>query len=71
MKTSVQFCSRLAFGGEILAQPVPFLPVAPHRSAVEAALYTPERRHLAGFLPIFNFNGKKLTVAQPLLLEDL
>ena len=66
-----QFRSRLAFGGEILAQQATFLPVAPARSPDRGTIYTPETRHLAGFLPIFNFNRKNLTVAQPLLKETL
>ena len=71
MKSAVQFRSRLAFGGEILAQSATFLPVAPARAAAEPAIYTSEMQHFAGFLPVLNFNQKNLTVAQPLLKEDL
>jgi hypothetical protein len=71
MKTALQFRSRLAFGGEILAQSVTFLPVEPARRADDGEIYTPEMQHLAGFLPVFNFNRKNLTVAQPLLKEEL
>jgi hypothetical protein len=73
VKTAVQFQfrSRLAFGGEILAQSATFLPVAPARPAAAGEICTSEMRHLAGFLPVLNFNRKNLTVAQPLLKEDL
>lgn len=71
MKSALQFRSRLAFGREILAQSVTFLPVEPARSSAEGRLYTSEMQHLAGFLPVLNFNRKNLTVAQPLLKEEL
>ena len=69
MNNPFQFRSRLAFGGEILAQPVTFLPVEPDWPPLRKEIYLPERLHLAGFLPVFNFNRKNLTVAQPLLKE--
>ena len=71
MKTALQFRSHLAFGGEILAECATFLPVEPAGHQATGNLYTPELRHLWGFLPIFNFNRKNLTVAQPLLKETL
>jgi hypothetical protein len=71
MKNSVQFRSRLAFGGEILAQQATFLPVAPDQSSPERWIYLSERRHSGGFLPVFNPHGKKMIVAQPLLREVL
>jgi hypothetical protein len=71
MKTALQFRSRLAFGGEILAQQVPFLPVESAGSSAREAIYASEMQHLAGFLPVFNINRKNLTVAQPLLKEEL
>jgi len=71
MRTALQFRSRLAFGGEILTQQVTFLPTSTGRRNTEEELYAPEVQHLAGFLPIFNFNGKNLTVAQPLLKENV
>lgn len=71
MKTAIQFRSRLAFGGEILAQSATFLPVEPARPFAEEEIYAPEMQHLAGFLPVLNFNRKNLTVARPLLKEVL
>ena len=71
MKSAVQFRSRLAFGGEILAQSATFLPGDTARPAAAGEIYTPEMQHLAGFLPVLNFNRKNLTVAQPLLKEVL
>jgi hypothetical protein len=71
MRTALQFRSRLAFGGEILAQPATFLPVSLAAADDDTAIYTSEMRHSAGFLPVFNFNRKKMTLAQPLLKEDL
>jgi hypothetical protein len=71
MKTALQFRSRLAFGGEILAQPATFLPGATLRPAADLEIFTPELQHLAGFLPVLNFNRKKMTLAQPLLKEVL
>lgn len=69
MRTALQFRSRLAFGGEILAQQATFLPVMPARQTDDGEIYTSEMQHLAGFLPVFNINRKNLTVAQPLLKE--
>jgi len=71
MKTALEFRSRLAFGGEILAQSATFLPGEPSRLPADGEIYTPEMRHLCGFLPVWNFNRKNLTVAQPLLKGDL
>ena len=71
MKSAVQFRSRLAFGGEILAQSATFLPVEPGRLCADRDIFTPEQQHFAGFLPVLNFNRKNLTVAQPLLKEVL
>ena len=71
MKTALQFHSRLAFGGEILAESATFLPVEPEGRGTTGNLYTPEMRHLWGFLPILNFNRKNFTVAQPLLKGGL
>ena len=71
MKSAVQFRSHLAFGGEILAQPATFLPGEAGLAEGDGQIYTPELRHLAGFLPILNFNRKKVTLAQPLLKEVL
>ena len=71
MKTAIQFRSRLAFGGEILTQHATFLPVEDIQTSAGGAIYASEMRHLAGFLPIFNIKGKNLTVAQPLLKEEL
>ena len=71
MKTALQFHSHLAFGGEILAGSATFLPVEPAGQGATGNLYTPELRHLGGFLPILNFNRKNLTVAQPLLKGGL
>jgi hypothetical protein len=70
MKTAVQFRSRLAFGGEILAQQATFLPVQPAPSLGGGHICTSEMQHLAGFLPVLNINRKNLTVAQPLLSEE-
>ncbi len=67
MKSALQFRSRLAFGGEILSQSATFLPGEPARALAEGNMFTPERRHLAGFLPVLNFKRKNLPVAQPLL----
>jgi hypothetical protein len=63
--------SRLAFGGEILAQQATFLPVARAQADDTRGVYALERQHLTGFLPTFNFNRKNLTVARPLLKEQL
>jgi hypothetical protein len=71
MKTLFQFRSRLQTRGEILAHPAAFLPVEPIRPAQTGKIYTQEMQHLAGFLPVFNFKRKNLSVAQPLLKEDL
>jgi hypothetical protein len=71
MKTLFQFRSQLQTRGEILAHPVAFLPVERARPPQTGELYTREMQHLAGFLPVFNFKRKNLTVAQPLLKEDL
>jgi hypothetical protein len=71
MKTPFQFRSRLARGGEILTQQATFLPVAPAQPPGSGKIYTQEMQHLAGFLPVFDFNRKNLTVAQPLLKEVL
>jgi hypothetical protein len=66
-----QFRSRLAFGGAILAQQATFLPVASAWRGHTGDVCTPERQHLAGFMPTFNFNRKNLTVARPLLKDQL
>ena len=71
MKTTLQLRSRLAFGREILAQRMTFLPVDPARPAETGPNYAEEMQHSSGFLPFFNINRKKLTVAQPLLWEVL
>jgi hypothetical protein len=71
MKNHFQFRSRLASGGEILAQQATFLPVQTARPHPGEDIYTSELEHLASFLPIFNINGKKFMVAQPLLKEEL
>lgn len=71
MNTSFQFRSRLASGGEILAQQATFLPVQTGCTPAREQIYASELEYLAGFLPVFNFNGKKFTVAQPLLKEEL
>ena len=71
MKSPFQFRSQLQTCGEILAHPAAFLPVEPARPPQAGEIYTQEMRHLAGFLPVFNFKRKNLTVAQPLLKEDL
>ena len=71
MRTAIQFRSRLAFGGEILAHHATFLPVEASKPSASEEIYTSEVQHLAGFLPVFNFNRKNLTVAQPLLKEEL
>jgi hypothetical protein len=71
MKTALQFHSHLAFGREILAGSATFLPVEPDELRAGGNIYTPEMRHLGGFLPILNFNRKNLTVAQPLLKGGL
>jgi hypothetical protein len=71
MKNPFHFRSRLQTCGEILAQHVAFLPVDPAHPSHAGEIYTQEMRHLAGFLPVFNFKRKNLTVAQPLLKEDL
>jgi len=71
MKTPFQFRSQLQTCGEILAHPVAFLPVEPARPLQTREPDMQEMRHLAGFLPVFNFKRKNLTVAQPLLKEDL
>jgi hypothetical protein len=71
MKTPFQFRSRLRSGGEILTQHATFLPVQPARPSLTGEIYTPEMQHLAGFLPVFKFKRKNLTVAQPLLKELL
>ena len=70
-RTHFHFRSRLASGGEILAQQATFLPVQTAGTHAGEEIYTSEFVHLAGFLPIFNFNGKNFTVAQPLLKEEL
>ena len=71
MKTIFHFRSRLQTCGEILAHPVTFLPVEPSRPLRTGKVYAQEMQHLAAFLPVFNFKRKNLTVAQPLLKEDL
>ena len=71
MKTPFQFRTQLQTCGEILAQQVTFLPVEPAHPSQTGKIYTQEMQHLAGFLPVFNFKRKNLTVAQPLLKEDL
>lgn len=70
-RTHFQFRSQLAGGGEILAQQATFLPVQTIRPGTEEAVFVSELGDLASFLPIFNFNRKNLTVAQPLLKEEL
>ena len=71
MKTTFHFRSQLQTSGEILAHPAAFLPVDPVHPSHAGKIYTQEMQHLAGFLPVFNFKRKNLTVAQPLLKEDL
>lgn len=71
MKSALQFRSRLAFGGELLAQSATFLPGEPARPPADGGIYTQEMQHFAGFLPVLNFNRKILTVAQPLLKQVL
>jgi len=71
MKAPFQFRSHLTYGGAILAQQATFLPVEPVESAATEKIYTTENEQLAGFLPVFNFNRKNLTVAQPLLRGGL
>jgi hypothetical protein len=71
MNTPFQFRSRLAFGGEILTQQATFLPVKTVLTTGPSANYVVNLQHSAGFLPVFNFNRKNLTVAQPLLMEEL
>ena len=69
MKKTCQFRSRLASGGEILAQSATFLPVESGRRRAGREMFLPEIRHLLGFPAIFNFNPENFTVAQPLLKE--
>lgn len=71
MQTAIQFRSRLAFGGEILAQQATFLPVEPACAGATGEVYTPARLHLARYLPVFNFIRRNSTVARPLLKEPL
>jgi hypothetical protein len=54
-----------------LTQPATFLPVKPGGGRSGGEFFLPELRHLASFLPVFNFNRKKLSVAQPLLKGGL
>ena len=70
-RTHFHFRSQLASGGEILAQQATFLPVQTAGPRAGEEIYTSELLDLAGFLPILNFNRKNLTVAQPLLKEEL
>jgi hypothetical protein len=69
MSPPIQFRSQFAGGGAILTQHATFLPVEPARSSAAGEICSPTMEHLAVFLPIFNFNRKNLTVAQPLLKE--
>lgn len=71
MNPAFQFRSQLAFGGEILTQQAMFLPVKTDLTTGPSANYVVNLRQSAGFLPILKFNRKKLTVAQPLLMEEL
>ena len=59
MKTPFQFRSRLATGGEILAQQATFLPVEPARPFDAEYIHLSKMQYLAGFLPVLGFNGKK------------
>jgi len=70
-RTPFQFRSQLTRGGEILAQQATFLPVPTTRPEVKEAVLASQRGDLASFLPVFNFNRKNLTMAQPLLKEEL
>jgi hypothetical protein len=71
MKSALELRCRLAFGREILAWQATFLPVEPARPAGTGPNYAAEMQHSGGFLPDFNINRKKMTVARPLLLEEL
>jgi hypothetical protein len=69
MRTHFEFRSRLASSGEILTQQTLFLPVEPVRPPASGEIYTREMQHFKGFLPVFSFTRKNLTMAQPLLKE--
>jgi hypothetical protein len=69
MKNPPSFRSRLSRGGEILTQRLPFLPVGPVPAAAAGGILRPKLQPRAGFLPVFRFNRKNLTLAQPLLKE--
>jgi hypothetical protein len=71
MTKSLQFRSHLAFGGEILAGTATFLPVESGRRHAGQEMAAPEMQHLAGFLPVLNFNRENFAVAQPLLKGGL
>jgi hypothetical protein len=66
-----QFRSRLDLGGANLAQQATILPVAPAWTVATGDVHATERQLLAGFMPAFNFNRKNLTVARPLLKDQL
>jgi hypothetical protein len=71
MKNTLPFLSRLACGRENLTQHLPFLPVGPAPAAADGGIYRPDMPAGAGFSPAFSFNRENLTLAQPLLKEDL
>jgi hypothetical protein len=71
MTAPFQFHSRLSRRGAILAQQATFLPINAARSSPPPKTYRLELRHLAGFLPVFDFNRENLALAQALLREDL
>jgi len=71
MKTTYLFRSPLPLGGEILAQQVTFLPVEPLGWAENGAGYASPMRYFVRFLPVFDAERKNMTMAQPLLKEDL
>jgi len=73
MKTAnpFPFRSQLGCGGAILAQRATFLPVPSAQTGRAWDLATPEQLCFTVFLPIFDYNRKKLTVARPLLKDQL
>jgi hypothetical protein len=71
MKSALEFRTRLAFGGEILAHQATFLPVGPFDRGHFSRFSYSDMQYFTGFRPVFNMNRDKLTVAQSLLTEVL
>lgn len=69
MKNTVSSWLRKVFSGENFPSQATFLPVGTARQAPRSGNFLPEVVDLAYILPVFNNQGKFLTVAQPLLKE--